>query len=482
MRHRGQPAVKRVLATCVLLVGVLLVLLGAASGDEERTYRVDAIFDNAAGLIPGQDVKIAGARVGSVDAIHLTRGRKARVQMKISKGFAPFRSDADCVIRPQSLIGEKFVQCDPGTPRGRTLAERDGTPTVPLGQTHSPVDLDLVFAALRRPYRERLAILMNELGAGLAGRPEELSEAIRRANPALQETRRVLAILGSDRDALRRLVERSDRVLAELAAKDRDVVRFVDRADVASRAVARRTDDLSESVRLLPALLQELEPSANRLAALSNDATPLVRDLRRSAEPLRAVLADVGPLSDAARPALAKLSEMSKTGRRAVRSTRPVAAALRPVARRLPPIAELLAQLNESMRDTGSIEGLQNFSYYAALATSRFDRISHILPSYQVGGTCQQYAEKPVPGCSAHWAGSAADEAAPAEARARKRHRHRHRARRRHAQRPSASPSTPGSPGGPRGPLPRGPLPGLPEAPPLPDLPELPVLDYLLGK
>src|SRR5438093_1499275 len=105
----------------------------------------------------------------------LTGDRKARVEMEISGHFAPFRSDADCILRPQSLIGEKFVQCHPGTPRGRPLVAQGGhAPTVPLARTHSPVDLDLIFAALRRPYRERLTILVNELGTGLAGRPKDL--------------------------------------------------------------------------------------------------------------------------------------------------------------------------------------------------------------------------------------------------------------------------------------------------------------------
>ena len=38
------------------------------------------------------------------------------------------------------------------------------------------------------------------------------------------------------------------------------------------------------------------------------------------------------------------------------------------------------------MRKNGVVEGLQGFVYFAALATSRFDRYSHILPSYQVAG------------------------------------------------------------------------------------------------
>ena len=137
----------------MLAIGAAAAVVTLGAGGTAPTYRVDAVFDSTANLIPGQDVKIAGARVGQVSDIHLTEERKARVEMDVEEGFAPFRADAECTIRPQSLIGEKFVQCHPGTPTAPPLEEGEGgAPTVPLEQTHSPVDLDLVFAALRQPY------------------------------------------------------------------------------------------------------------------------------------------------------------------------------------------------------------------------------------------------------------------------------------------------------------------------------------------
>src|SRR4051812_42913515 len=146
-------------ALAVLLLAVAaFVAVGASSGGGARGYRVDAIFDNADFLVSGQDVKIAGAVVGQVTGVHLTRDRRARIEMEIEDGFAPFRSDASCTIRPQSLIGEKFVQCEPGSPNGRPLraTHGEGAPQVPLARNHTPVDLDLVFATLRLPYRQRL--------------------------------------------------------------------------------------------------------------------------------------------------------------------------------------------------------------------------------------------------------------------------------------------------------------------------------------
>ena len=402
----------------VLAIGAVAAVGTLGAGGSEPTYRVDAVFDSTANLIPGQDVKIAGARVGSVRDIRLTDERKARVEMEVEEGFAPFRGDAECTIRPQSLIGEKFVQCHPGTPDAAPLADGDGgAPTVPLEQTHSPVDLDLVFAALREPYSERLAIILNELGTGLAGRAEDINAAVRRANPALQEVNDVLAILDRDRATLGRLIEQSDRVIGELAGRRENVTSFIERADRVAREVAGRRDELGTVIERMPPLLDELEPTADRVAALAADATPTLRDLRAAAPGSKALLADFDPVAEAARPALRRLAEMSAVGRRAVASARPVADRLKPVAEILPPIAALGADLGESLRDSGAVEGLQLFLFYGTGAQARFDRFSHILPSYQIAGSCQQYARVPKPECDARF-GDDARQAPEADKRA----------------------------------------------------------------
>lgn len=460
-------------AAAVALTGAVTAGLALAAGGEPDTYRVHAIFDSTAHLIPGQDVKIAGAKVGTVTDIELTKDRRARVEMEIERGFAPFRADADCIIRPQSLIGEKFVQCSPGSPDAPPLARDGDAPTVPLEQTHSPIDLDLVFASLRRPYSERLAILVNELGTGLAGRGDDLNDAVRRANPALAEANDVLSILDDDRATLGRLIERSDRIIEELSARKEHVASFIERANTTAEAVAARRDDLGETIRRLPPLLDELEPTARRLEQISSDATPIVRDLRRAAPGIDAVLADLDPLNDAARPALVRLAEMSKIGRRAVKVARPVARDLETVADQLPYLTELGADLNESLRKTGAVEGLQRFVYYGAAAQARFDSTSHMLPSYQIAGACQQYARTPVPECDAHFGGAGTSESAGRVVR-RSSFGARARGRQRGGRRPDRGPGDERTTddAAPR-------LPGLPRLPDLVVTDQL--LDFLLG-
>jgi len=122
---------RRIIATLGLLATVALVFFGLGSGgDSGGTYQVRAIFDNGGFVVPDEDVRIAGANVGSVDSVGVTmpgeeahadgvpEPGKAIVVMNIDDaGFQDFRTDASCIIRPGSLLGEKYIDCKPTQPR-----------------------------------------------------------------------------------------------------------------------------------------------------------------------------------------------------------------------------------------------------------------------------------------------------------------------------------------------------------------------------
>jgi hypothetical protein len=155
---------------------------------------------------------------------------------------------------------------------------------------------------------------------------------------------------------------------------------------------------------------------------------------------------------------------------------------LRAASRLLPRTVSILDRLAGSLRSSGAIEALQTFIYYTALSTSRFDRISHIVPAYVIFNDCVVWARTPTAGCDAHFGGKAVAAAAP-------------RKRPRSAEPRSAAPLPSGpkapAPPAPAAPAPSQPQPGGGPAPslPLPNLPQLPrgggtdvpLLDYLLG-
>jgi phospholipid/cholesterol/gamma-HCH transport system substrate-binding protein len=472
-------------AVCAIAIGLALSAAGGG-GSNGGTYRVDAIFDNASFLIPGQDVKIAGAKVGSVVDVKLTPDHKARIQMQVGSQFAPFRSDADCTIQPQSLIGEKFIQCTPGTPDGKPLVASGGqAPTVPLTDTHSPVDIDLVNATFRQPTSQRLGLLLSELGAGFAARGDDLNAAILRANPALQETRRVMGILSGDRAQLRELIGASDKVIAQLAAHRGAVKGFLHHGARVAKLTAQRASKLEQSAQRLPALLAQAQPALANLRTLAEQGTPILRDVGTAAPQLQRLAHQAGPLADAARPALSRLGDAAKAGEPALAAAAPVVKQLRAFAQAALPTGIGVDDLFASLRQRGVVEGLQTFTYFAALATSRFDRYSHTLPAHLLGSSCSQYATTTVAGCSANFAGGGAT-AARRHARARRHHRSRARHHRHRAPNAPAAPATPATPALPA--LPQVPEIHIPGLPPV-HLPEVHkpapgaknLLDYLLG-
>ena len=89
--------------------------IGADDGEKGRTYKVE--LDNAFGLTEGADVKVAGVRAGKVKRFKLDRkDMRALVSIELNRGgFDDLRSDVRCETRPQSLIGEYFIDCRPGT-------------------------------------------------------------------------------------------------------------------------------------------------------------------------------------------------------------------------------------------------------------------------------------------------------------------------------------------------------------------------------
>jgi phospholipid/cholesterol/gamma-HCH transport system substrate-binding protein len=422
--------VKRAVAIASVLIAasVLAVFASGAAAPPPSDYRVRAIFRNAFSVIPGEDVKVAGVKVGKVDALDVTPDQQAAVVLRIDRaGFQDFRRDAECTIRPQSLIGEKFVECEPTQPRAagtpappplRRIARGPGRGQylLPVSQTSRPVDLDLVANVMRLPERERLSIILGELGTALAGRGPELRQAIRNANPALRETDKVLAILARQNRVLEKLAADADRIMAPLARDRARAADFVAQAGTVATAVASRDADLERNIRRLPAFLRELRPTMERLGSLSDEMTPVLRDLDAVAPDLNRFVLQLGPFSRQADPALARLGEASAVGRDALIRSRPIIQELGRFASAARPLSTNLRALTTSLRDTGGIERAMDYLFFQVAAINGFDSIGHYLRAGLIVNTCSLYAVTESPGCTAKFQAQAGADGAAAGA------------------------------------------------------------------
>ena len=322
----------RILVTLVLAAAAIVgVVVLTARGDDDAgalSYRV--MLDNASGLTEGADLRAAGVQVGSIKSLDLeAKTARAIATVEVSRPeFGGLRTDAKCEIKPQSLIGEYFMDCDPGVSK-RRLASGG---IVPIERTAGTIPPDLVMNTLRKPYREKLQVIIGELGAGFAARGGDVNETIRRAIPALRDTDETLALLADERETLAQLTRDADTVVGRLDDNRTDVARFVSEARDTAVISANRRADLAGTIRRLPRFQRILRPTLRDLGVAAKRQTPALRDLRVAAPSLTTLLNRLGPFADASRPAVRALGKASVVGTKAVQDAAPTVKSLRAVA------------------------------------------------------------------------------------------------------------------------------------------------------
>ena len=126
----------------VLATGLLAATIGNLRFGGTTSY--DALFTDATGLLKGDDVRIAGVRVGEVDGVAVARrGDRsvARVTFNVDSD-RPVAVSTHAQIRYRNLVGQRYVALSEGAGSGRALTEHG---TIPLRQTQPALDLTVLF-------------------------------------------------------------------------------------------------------------------------------------------------------------------------------------------------------------------------------------------------------------------------------------------------------------------------------------------------
>ncbi len=411
------------------LVAVMLLVVSGC-GSSGGGYTVRAVFDDAANIIPGEDVKIEGTKVGVVGPVTPTPTAKAAVVLDIeNSGFQDFRSDASCTIEPEALIGEKFVNCLPTQPRpeGTPLPpplhkipsghEGEGQYLLPVANTSSPVDVDLLGDLNRLPERQRFAIIINELGAGLAGRGSDLNAVIRRADPALRELDKVLGILAAQNKTLVNLAEEGDRALAPVAGVKQQISNFIVGVDTVSRASANQRGALARNLAGFPPFLEQLGPAMERFGRFAEQTTPTFTDLKAAAPGINQLFTSLPAFANSQTAFFQSLGKTAKTSGPALSSLQPLLAHVKTLGNVAQPFSVNLSELFTSLRDTGGLERFMDFIFLGAGTTNGYDALGHFLRTEGVAAaTCLTYAIAPAGGCHGNFFSTSGTSAGSASA------------------------------------------------------------------
>jgi virulence factor Mce-like protein len=408
---------KRILLSVAVLlaVGAFLVLTTGASnsGNAEGTYKIE--LDNAFGLVTGADFKVAGVPAGKIEKIDLPQGCingggnqtcHALVSVKVTQaGFGSFRTDAFCQSRPQSLIGEYFIECQPGH-SGKAIKPGG---MIPVQNTESTIPGDLLQNVMRMPYRERFTLIINELGAAVAGRSDDLAAALRRAVPALNQTDNLLNLLANDSHTLQQLTSNSNSVITALANNKAGVQRFITMANRTAVATAAQQNNLRLTFQKFPGFLEQLRPAMQKLGQTAVANTPAVENLNASAGQLNRFFTDLPPFAHSSIPALKSLGQASVTGKQAIPPATPTVKDLNQFAKPAPELAQNLAIVLHDLDDRGraveadsrspggkgytGLEALLQYVFNQTLAINSFGQFGHMLAvDAFIDPRCSQFA------------------------------------------------------------------------------------------
>ncbi|MDP2773437.1 MAG: MlaD family protein, partial [Nocardioides sp.] len=122
-----------------LLTGVLAVTIGNLSFGATREYRAE--FVDATGVVQGDDVRVAGVKVGSVKGIEIIDRNRALVTFDVAESTL-LTEATHAAIRYRNLVGQRYISLSQEIGGSEKLEEGD---TIPAAQTSPALDLTVLF-------------------------------------------------------------------------------------------------------------------------------------------------------------------------------------------------------------------------------------------------------------------------------------------------------------------------------------------------
>ncbi|MCW3066793.1 MAG: hypothetical protein JWN32_3965, partial [Solirubrobacterales bacterium] len=351
---------------CVVLTLVVYHVFGGALPLEAQGYRVSIPLPQAANLVPGSGVQIAGVKVGKVVSVRRD-GSAARATVELQSRFAPLRSGATAIARTKTLLGEGYIELAPGSRRAPAIP--DGG-RLAASRVRSSVQLDEFLSTFDVGTRTRLRQLFAGLSGALAGRGRQLNDALGNTAPFTGSLGSVLGAVDAQRSDLRRLIQSSGTVLQAVGERQGVLRAAVTAGNDVLDTTARRDRELAATVHAMPAFLRQLHATSDTLAAASPDLDRAVASLLPIAPLVAPALAQIRTAAPEFRGLFRELPATLAAGRQGLPALGRIVAAARagfrqfhPTARELIPFMQLFGADNRVIDILANVAAVSNGTF-----------------------------------------------------------------------------------------------------------------------
>jgi phospholipid/cholesterol/gamma-HCH transport system substrate-binding protein len=280
-------------ALAVVVIALGVVLFG---GDGSHKYKL--VFQNAAQLVPDNQVLIGGQAVGSVESIDLTDDNLAEIEVSVDQEL---HEGTTAAIRATSLSGvaNHYISVSPGPNSSPALD--DGT-TLGLGSTTTEVDLDQFLNTFPNPVRRALGQFVRGSAEQFSGRGKEANATFKYFAPGLNRAGAFVRELNADQNLLERFVVSSAKLSTAVAQRGSELSSAISNANTAFGAIAGQNEALDQSLRLLPPFMRQSNTTFVNLRAALDDLDPLVETAKPATKDLAPFLAELRPVLSKAVP------------------------------------------------------------------------------------------------------------------------------------------------------------------------------------
>ncbi len=298
-RGRGTtPArIAAIAGLTVVVIALVIVLLGG------NGHRYSLVFQNAAQLVPDNQVLIGGQPVGSVESIELTEDNLAEVKISIDQEL---HEGSTAAIRATSLAGvaNHYVSISPGPNSNPAL---DDDAVLGLDSTTTAVDLDQFLNSFPKSVRDGLGNFIRGTATSYAGHGKDANEAFKYFGPALDRTGAFVSELNADQRLLQRFVVSSSKLVTAVAERGENLSSAFSNANTAFTAIATQNQAFSDTLELLPPVFRQSNTTFVNLRAALDDLDPLVEASKPATKDLAPFLRELQPFLARAIPVFRNL-------------------------------------------------------------------------------------------------------------------------------------------------------------------------------
>jgi phospholipid/cholesterol/gamma-HCH transport system substrate-binding protein len=277
----------------IVVIALAVVLFG---GDGSHKYKL--VFQNAAQLVPDNQVLIGGQAVGSVESIGLTDDNLAEIEVSVDQQL---HEGSTAVIRATSLSGvaNHYISISPGPNSSPAL---DDGARLDLGSTTTEVDLDQFLNTFPTPVRRALGQFVRGNAEQFSNRGKQANQAFKYFAPALNRTTAFVGELNADQNLLERFIVSSSKLTTAVAQRGNQLSSAISHASTAFGAIASQNAALDQTLRVLPPFMRQANTTFVNLRAALDDLDPLVETAKPATKNLAPFLSELGPVLSKAVP------------------------------------------------------------------------------------------------------------------------------------------------------------------------------------